>query len=80
MAQLTSCVIFHSSPLVQLLARLGLTPQGCLPQERQLLPKREAGGALGGRADSRYLREEATSETPSLVIPAALCPACLKGP
>lgn len=39
------------------------------------LREREAGGALGGRADSRYLREEARSGPPSLLIPAALCPA-----
>jgi hypothetical protein len=75
MAQLTSCVIFHSGPPVQLLARLGLAPLGRLPQGRQLLPEREAGGALGGRADSRYLREEARSGPPSLLMPAALCPA-----
>lgn len=75
MAQLTSCVICHSSPLAQLLARLDLAPQGGLPQESQLLPEREAGRVLGGRADSRYLREEARSGPPRLVIPDALCPA-----
>lgn len=39
------------------------------------LREREAGRVLGGRADSRYLRKEARNGSPSLVIPAALCPA-----
>lgn len=50
MAQLTVCVIFHSCPLAQLLAWLSLSPEGCLPQGRQLLPESESGRALGGRA------------------------------
>lgn len=40
-----------------------------------MLPEREAGRVLEGRADSRYLRMEARSGPSSLVIPAALCPA-----
>lgn len=75
MEQLTSCVIFHSSPLVQLLARLGLASQGGLPQERQLLPEREAGRVVRGRADSRYLRKWASqSGDTSCTVP------CFKGP